>query len=186
MKGIVFTEFQELVEAKFGLEVYDKLVSSSCPFSGGAYTSVGTYDYKELIQLVSKLSEETGIEFGGLVKAFGQHLFGRLADSFPQFVEGAQSAIELISQIEDHIHVEVKKLYPDAELPKFDFQTLDENKWSLEYNSSRPFADLAEGLIDGAIAFYGDDIEYGREDNANAEPGTSATFLLTQKDPVPA
>ena len=41
MKGIVFTEFLEMVEDQ----------------SGGAYTSVGTYDHNEIFRLVNCLSE---------------------------------------------------------------------------------------------------------------------------------
>lgn len=184
MKGIVFTEFQEMVESKFGLEVYDKLVNASNLESGAVYTSVGTYDCKELVQLVVKLSEETNIAIPDLIKAFGKHLFTRLAVAFPQFVDDAKSSIELVSQIENHIHVEVRKLYPDAELPTFGFKQVDESTFELHYSSARPFADLAEGLIEGAIEHYEDDVEYTREDIKGVQPGTQALFVLYQKAPT--
>ena len=38
MKGIVFSEFMELVEEKFGLETVDHLIESTDLASGGAYT----------------------------------------------------------------------------------------------------------------------------------------------------
>ena len=184
MKGIIFTEFQEMVETKFGLEVYDKLVSSSNLESGAIYTSVGTYDCKELVQMVVQLSQETGIAIPDLIQAFGKHLFTRLAIAFPHFVDNASSSIELMSQIEDHIHVEVRKLYPDAELPNFEFQQLGDTEYELLYTSARPFADLAEGLIVGAIEHYEDPVEYQREDDPNSQPGTRAKFLLRVNQPV--
>ena len=52
MKGIVFTEFLDLVEDKFGLEMVDKIIQSSDLESGGIYTSVGTYKFSEMLQLV--------------------------------------------------------------------------------------------------------------------------------------
>ena len=58
MKGIVFTEFLEMVEQKFGLEVLDQIIIESNLASGGIYTSVGTYDFIEMQSLIVKLSEK--------------------------------------------------------------------------------------------------------------------------------
>jgi len=52
------------------------------------------------------------------------------------------------------IHVEVRKLYPDAELPTFTCDTSTPGRLTMLYRSSRPFADLAEGLIAGCIAHF--------------------------------
>ena len=48
---------------------------------------------------------------------FGKHLFGRFVEGFPHFLRGPGRCLRLPGQGEDYIHVEVKKLYPDAELP---------------------------------------------------------------------
>ena len=42
MKGVIFTEFMELVEHQFGLEELDTLIEESAVPSGGVYTAVGT------------------------------------------------------------------------------------------------------------------------------------------------
>ena len=44
MKGVIFTEFLELVEKKFGLAMVDKIIGQSNLASEGIYTSVGTYE----------------------------------------------------------------------------------------------------------------------------------------------
>jgi hypothetical protein len=49
MKGMVFTEFLEMVEAKFSADMVDDIISDSDLPNGGAYTSVGTYDHSELV-----------------------------------------------------------------------------------------------------------------------------------------
>ncbi|MFT4982342.1 MAG: hypothetical protein ACI9UR_002213, partial [Bacteroidia bacterium] len=41
MKGIVFTEFLELVEDKFGLEVVNQIIDGCELETDGVYTSVG-------------------------------------------------------------------------------------------------------------------------------------------------
>ena len=61
MKGIVFTEFLEMVENTFGLETVDYIIYKSDLKSEGAYTSVGTYDFFEMLSLISNLSEKVNI-----------------------------------------------------------------------------------------------------------------------------
>ena len=55
MKGIVFTEFLELVEDKFGLEMVDKIISEAQLESNGTYTTIGTYSFSEMLQLLQNL-----------------------------------------------------------------------------------------------------------------------------------
>ncbi len=76
MKGLVFDKFLAMVEKKFGLELVDRIVEFATLPSGGACTSVGTYDHNELIALVQALSNEVQIPVPELVRGFGRYLFG--------------------------------------------------------------------------------------------------------------
>jgi len=184
MKGVVFTEFQEMIEDQFGLKMYDQLIEACELPSDGAYTSVGTYDHAELLQLVTKLSSETGVEVPELVRAFGVHLFSRFSTGYPQFLEGSETSVDFLRSVEDYIHVEVRKLYPDAELPKFTFEQVAEGRWEMKYDSSRPFADLAHGLIAATIEHFGDAIDLERFDEPEAS-GMAARFVLTSRERAP-
>lgn len=183
MKGIVFTELIEMVEADLGLEISDRMIQGANTENDGAYTAVGTYDHAELIQLVISLSEATGAPVPDLVQTFGRHLFARFNALYPQFFEGIESALDFLPMVETYIHVEVRKLYPDAELPSFDCKTFDD-ALEMTYKSKRPFADLAEGLIRACVDHFQDAIEISRTDLANKD-GTSARFLLApQSSPI--
>ena len=57
MKGIIFTDFLELVEEKFGLEMVDTIIEASELESNGVYTGVGTYSFGEMVQLLGNLSK---------------------------------------------------------------------------------------------------------------------------------
>ena len=114
MKGIVFTEFLELVENKFGLEMVDTIILNSNLKSNGVYTSVGTYSFSEMLQLLTHLSEKTGISIDDLLLIYGEHFFEVLKNNYPELLDAYTDPMELISSIENHIHVEVKKIYPDA------------------------------------------------------------------------
>ncbi|MCA9174595.1 MAG: heme NO-binding domain-containing protein [Planctomycetales bacterium] len=178
MKGVVFTEFLELVETEFGLDVADRILSSSDLSTGGAYTTVGTYDHRELIQLVGRLSDETELPASALVEAFGEHLCRCFVASFPELFAGADNAFDFLASVEGIIHSEVRKLYPDAELPTFEYGQSAPGKMEMTYRSTRPFADLAEGLIHASIAHFGGEIDVVRED-LEARDGTAARFCLT-------
>lgn len=179
MKGIVFSEFIELVETKFSVETADQILEESNLASGGSYTSVGTYDHTEMIELVVKLSDVTGVDVPELLRTFGQHLTSRFAELYPSFFDDAGDTFSFLETIENHVHVEVKKLYPDAELPHFHTQRSDANTLVMNYSSFRPFADLAEGLLLGSIAHYREPIELTRQTTEDYN-GTKETFVLTR------
>ena len=120
MKGIVFTQFLDLVEDKFGLEVLDKIINASNLESGGIYTSVGTYKFSEMLQLLQHLSAHTGISIDDLLLVYAEHFFGVIEVSYPGLLATYKDPIEMLSSIENHIHIEVRKIYPDAELPTFE------------------------------------------------------------------
>ncbi|MCD0460188.1 heme NO-binding domain-containing protein [Roseiconus lacunae] len=177
MKGIVFTELIEMVETNLGLEIADRMILNANTPNQGAYTSVGTYDHMELIRLVVALSDATQVPVPQLVQAFGKHLFGRFAELYPQFFTGIDSTFEFLPLVESFIHVEVQKLYPDAELPTFRCEQTDE-RFEMTYQSSHPFADLAEGLIQATVEHFGDELKIRRTD-LGEKNGTEARFTLT-------
>ena len=179
MKGVVFTEFLQLVEEKFGYEMVDSVLLKACPANHGAYTSVGTYDCQELIDMVVALSEKVDIATPELVKAFGKYLFGKFTSGYSEQISGFTTSFELLEKVEDYIHVEVRKLYPGAELPTFSYQRPDENTLVMTYQSNRPFADLCEGLIEECIVHFKEDVLLHRE-NLN-EDGTAAQFTMTRQ-----
>jgi len=180
MKGIIFTEFLEMVEKKFSPDMADKIIEASKNLStDGAYTAVGTYHHSELIELVSHLSEEVDVDVPMLVEAFGKFLFERFVVLYPNFFTEDQTTFGFLDLIENHVHVEVKKLYPDAELPTFDTTLFNENHLEMIYQSKRPFAPVAYGLMQGCIDHYKENITIEREDLSGGE-NKHVKFTLTK------
>lgn len=177
---MVFTEFLEMVEDSFGWEVAEDIVEESDLPSGGAYTAVGTYSHTEMVSMVVKLSEKTGVAIPDLLKAYGKHLFGRFNSLYGSFFENVSGTFDFLSSIDQYIHVEVRKLYPEAELPKFDYEYPNEHTLVMIYSSKRPFADFAEGLLMGCVEHFGEKITIDRED-LNAADGTDAKFTLVRE-----
>lgn len=163
MKGLVFNEFLEMVEEKFGFDVSNKIISNSNLETKGAYSSLGYYDYKELISMVIELHKITNIEIPLLVKTFGIYLFSVFVKNYSVFFQNDDNMIQFLSKIEDIIHIEVLKLYPDAEFPKFIIKHLDDNQIHFVYESKKALHDLAEGLIIGASNHFNSQIELSKE-----------------------
>lgn len=180
MKGVVFTEFLEMVEEAYSADLVDDIIETADLPSGGAYTAVGTYSHVEMVKLVSELSERTDITVGELLALFGRHLMGRFEALYPEFFEGIDGTFSFLETLEDHIHKEVKKLYPEAELPTFEYAYPADGIMTLEYRSNRPFADLAGGLINACADRWGESIAVERED-LPGEAGTHALFTLIRK-----
>jgi hypothetical protein len=180
MKGVVFTEFFDLVEESFSLEVADKIIQKSKLENDGAYTAVGTYDYCEMVTLVTHLAEETDLPVPELLRIFGRHLFTRFHAGYPVFFEGVETAIDFLHKIENVIHVEVRKLYPDAELPTFEYEHVAPDEMRMVYRSARPFTEFAHGLVEGCVAHFGDKHDIARED-LDVESGSAARFVVTSK-----
>lgn len=179
MKGIVFTEFVEMVEKKFGLAVADRMIVESQVPSGGAYTSVGTYDHAELLTMVDRLSTITSLPADELVRTFGQSLFERFAALYPAFFVGVASAFDFLALVEMYIHPEVRKLYPDAELPTFEIRRPNAGSIEMIYRSSRHFGDLAEGLIRGCVTHFDENITLERH-NGRDETDPAIRFVVTR------
>ena len=178
MKGIVFSEFLTMVDGKFSIEMSERLIDEVKPPSDGAYTTVGTYDAQEIVDLVIKLSEITKISVPALLKTFGCHLLTRFAEIFPQFFIDVTSTLDFLPMVESYVHLEVKKLYSDAELPSFTCVSPYPGRLEMTYRSARNFQDLAEGLILGTADHFNERINVEREsvpDDPSAE-----LFIITK------
>ncbi len=167
MKGMVFTFFLELVENKFGLDVVDTIIERSGVASGGAYTAVGTYPHSELVDLLLALEQEVAIPIPALLEAYGKFLFDKLIGGFSEITKDCQCSRDLLHDLDGVIHVEVQKLYPDAQLPRFNAVDLADGSLEMHYLSDRHMEDLAEGLLRGAFAHFKETVELTRRPAAD-------------------
>jgi hypothetical protein len=154
MKGIVFTEFLEMIEDAYGYELVDKLLVESRLPSGGIYTSVGTYDHTEMVTLVQKLGQHLDMPVADLLRNYGRYMFRSFKRHYGHFIDRCDTAFELLNSVQHYIHVEVRKLYPDAELPHFTITQHSETHLTMHYQSERKLGDFAQGLIEGCLAHY--------------------------------
>jgi hypothetical protein len=183
MKGIVFTELVEFVERHTSLPVAESIISEAGLENEGSFTSVGNYPHPEAIKLVKSASEHLDIPVADLMRQFGNELFAKLLDGHPQFLaEGTDDAFAFLARVQNHIHTEVAKLYEDSNPPSIR-TSLEDDKMIVNYQSHRPFAMIAMGLIEGCCAYFDDTLVVELQGNPN-EASNRATFSVTKKRPA--
>ncbi len=153
MKGIVFTEFLEMVERQHGIDMVDRLIDHELE-SGGAYTAVGVYDHVELLILVNRLHTHTQTLEKTIFIEFGRYLMQQFAlqdhASFARFSSG----FEFVEQLETFFERSFHPLHPELEVPHFRTRRLGHNSMEVHYTSFRKLGDFAQGIILGVFDHY--------------------------------
>ncbi|RYF66353.1 MAG: hypothetical protein EOO39_23180 [Cytophagaceae bacterium] len=176
MKGIVFTGLLDMVEERYGYELVDELLTENDLPSGGAYTTIGTYDHAEMVTLVVALQKKTGLPIPDLLRTYGHYTFSSFSRSYQMFINQATSAFELLNSVQHYIHVEVRKLYPDAELPQFIIEKMTNDTMVMRYESERKMADFAYGMIEGCLDHFGEKATISMNDLSG--DGSSVAFTI--------
>lgn len=154
VKGIVFNLFEEVVSHAHGEAAWDELLERTG--IEGAYTSLGNYPDDEFYRLVEAASGAFAMAPREVVRWFGREAQARLAGRYPEFFREHDDTRSFVLTLNDIIHPEVRKLYPGADVPDFDFDTSDPEVLRMRYTSHRKMCAFAEGLIEGAARVYGE------------------------------
>ena len=157
MKGIIFNLFEEVVVSEHGDDVWEDMLEQAGV--DGAYTAVGSYPDHQFISLLGAMPSGGDQSTPDLLRWFGAKAIPLLAGRYPVFFEGHTSTRSFLLTLNDIIHPEVRKLYPDADVPVFDFDTPSTNgTLVVGYRSARKLCSLAEGFIDGAAEHFGEHV----------------------------
>lgn len=154
MKGIVFNLLEAIVTRDHGADTWDALLDSTG--LEGVYTSLGSYPDAELMAIVAAASSATGQPPADIVRWFGREALPLLVEKYPAFFTKHRQTRPFLLSLNDIIHPEVRKLYPGAETPEFEFDSSSPDVLVMGYQSPRRLCAFAEGLIDGAAAHFGE------------------------------
>ncbi|MEC6813463.1 heme NO-binding domain-containing protein [Photobacterium toruni] len=152
MKGIIFTEFISIVESQFGLDVSQQMLDHAK--DSGIYTAIGSYDHRQLIKLIMSLSHITKISAAQLQQTYGRLVFPSLLQAIPIPDLESDNTFSFIKKVEQHIHIEVKKLYPDATPPTFIFSNQTQSTMTMDYHSARCMGYVCMGLLEGCADYF--------------------------------
>ena len=127
--------------------------------TGGVFAATGTYPFSDMQALVGSARAVTGTPVSDLLDHFGRAVGASFAAGYRAHFDEAGSLFELLSRVESHIHVEVRKLYPEAELPSLEVVHRDDDRMTLAYVSSRGLEEFARGIILAAAGHFGETVE---------------------------
>ncbi|QIE43224.1 heme NO-binding domain-containing protein [Meridianimarinicoccus aquatilis] len=179
MKGVVFVELLSMAESAFGEDVVDNVLDKADLENGGAYTTVGNYPCEELVKIVQAFSDHSGLSPEVLQRKFGHWMMEFFAQHYGGFFEGKEGSLEMLEAVDGEIHVEVRKLYPDAELPRFDARRVNDTELELLYSSPRPLVEFCHGLIEACVDRFG---ESGSIDiDPTVKPGNKNSTMFNIK-----
>ena len=160
MKGIIFNLLEEVVTTHIDEMSWDGILESAG--AGGAYTSLGNYPDEEFVRLLEALSRQSGKSDRETLRWFGQLSMPFLAQRYAEFFTAHTSLRSFLLSLNDVIHAEVRKLYPGAEVPVFEFETpagaAAHDTLIIHYRSKRRLCQLAEGFIAGAADHFGEQV----------------------------
>jgi predicted hydrocarbon binding protein len=155
MKGVVFNLLEQLIVRDHGEDTWDALLETT--ELDGAYTSLGSYPDQDLERLVNAAAETLDLPADEVVRWFGRNAVPLFAARYPQLFEPHSSTRSFVLTLNEIIHPEVRKLYPGADVPVFDFASSND-VLVMGYRSSRKMCAFAEGLLHGAADHYGESL----------------------------
>jgi len=178
VKGIIFTELVDFIERHAGIVVSEEIIERAGLEKSGAFTSVGDYPHEEVLKLVTAAAVTLDTRPEDLMRQFGAELFDHLLSSHAKFLgEQPDNVLAFLSNLQTHIHDEVAKLYPNANPPFVSTRT-EGGKIIVSYESHRPFALIALGLIEGCCAHFDQSLRVHWDENLGADD-SSAQFTIT-------
>lgn len=172
MKGLIFALLEQAVVDTLGEATWEAALEAVD--SGGVYRAHTRYDDGELLGLMGVIADR---HFGGddeaALRWFGHEMVDRMAARHPALIGGHENTEAVLRGLNDHIHAQVQTMYPDAELPFFEFNPPEAGRPKpgeliLGYRSRRPLEALAEGMIAAVAARFGEPLTLTRRPSAHS------------------
>lgn len=157
-------------EDGFGPLALERVLDRAAIPRDGAYTSVGRYPVEEFLRLVDALSAETGVAQDLILRECGRRTLTYAVENQPPVPSDGRDLEGNLASLWALIQANFVKLYPGALVPMITVDGNDGRWLYLLCRARLDLADLAEGVILGALDHLQIDTEIGRQELDGPEP----------------
>jgi predicted hydrocarbon binding protein len=155
MKGLIFNLLEEFLVARCGETEYE-LILTDCQLCADPSLMVGpgSYPDQDFTAIIASAAKRLGLGSKELLHEVGRAAIPRLVSRYPQFFIPSKHPRDFFASLNFIHHLEVKKLYKDAELPRFRCENKADGSLLISYISGRGLCHLFSGLINGVADHY--------------------------------
>jgi hypothetical protein len=159
MKGIINKGIQEMVEAKYGAEIWEKIKSlAGCE---EPFFAIGlNYPDDMTTALVKAASEVSGLSAETILLEYGKFMVpNTLKKYYPTYFVLAGSSPRQFLLNMDRIHDQATRSISNAMPPRFDYEELPNGRLLMHYNSNRGLCIVLRGLILGVGDLFNQNLQ---------------------------
>lgn len=155
MKGVIFNLLEDFVTTTWGEVAYEEILARCPVHTRGPHVGPSTYPDADLMAIVGAACARLGVTTDQALHAFGAFATAPLIARLPRELIPFDHPRDLLKAVDDVIHLEVRKLFRDAEPPRITHHDDgDPDRLTLYYASRRQLCPLLTGLLDGAARHY--------------------------------
>lgn len=163
MHGIVMKALKDFVVDEYDAATW-RVIQEEAGLGGKLYVPVSEYDDVEALALVGAASDLSGEDRSDLLYAFGRYIVEPLVETYGVHVEGDWTGLDLLANVETYVHEALRaKRLSEFAPPELRAKRVDDDVAVVRYGSDRELCDLAEGIVDGVGAYYGESYEVTHE-----------------------
>ncbi|MBW1808749.1 MAG: heme NO-binding domain-containing protein [Deltaproteobacteria bacterium] len=159
MKGIINKGIQELVEAKFGAQAWEK-VRELAKCEELFFSVSEDYPDQTTQNLVTAVCEVSGLSLETVLLDFGKFWVSNTAvETYPTFFKLAgKTAREFLLNM-DRVHKQVTKNIHNAKPPSFEYEEFPDGRLLMHYRSERGLCTILRGIILGVGVFFNEELQ---------------------------
>ena len=169
MKGVIAVATKELIQKKFGEEVWKKVLEKAGFKEELVILPSSDVDDEVVLKIVKAICEVLNLSLPQVADAFGDYWMTEYAPLvYKPFFRNVHSAKDFLLKM-DAIHVATTSTLPDATPPRFEYEWRDDKTLIMTYKSKRSLIDFAIGLAKGVGKYFGENLRVNKIDDKHLE-----------------
>jgi predicted hydrocarbon binding protein len=152
MHGLIFAELKKYVETRFDTKTWETLLAKA-GLKGNLYLAASVYPDSDLISLVTKACEMTGLAPKAVLEDFGEFIAPDLVRQYAFLIKPEWTLVDFLCNTEETIH-KVVRFHAGVTPPRLMVRRIGDDRVTISYDSERKMCPLLKGIVRGAARHY--------------------------------